>query len=346
MSVTGLLHPDYAPLKSFVSWSYSVIGVLLVQTSMPAWRRREDWGTSLVQRLVCKIKFLWILWLLSAVFLTGSYNAAFNSNYIIEPEYSRNWTSGLLAMKGFTIILAFDDPPLDDIREFLIQDHYLSGKACYGFYYLVMGRDTRHSCSFVYEYIEMQENRLTELSHIERERLIQMCENQINLVPMELLESTIQNSLAMPKTVFVSPLEYLRSDWELFRGQMRGDKALKFSWHFDKEGTPLRAMKFYGITTGLHSWHRRLVPRRLRTIVSNGILGLWSKWADMRMKLHRSRKAGIQKQLFMPLSLHGSDLYSVFLLFVLCLVLCFSAFLCEILFWLKIQHIRRALSCD
>ena len=342
-SVTGLLHSNYDPLKSFFLWTYSAGAALLAQAHTPVFRTRETWSTSLNQRFERKIKFLWILWLLSAIFLTSSYNAAFNSNYIIEPEYSRNWTGGLLAMKGFTIILAFDDPPLDDVREFLIQDHYLSGKNCYDFYDLVLGRDSRHSCSFVHDYIEMQENRFIDLSHKDREKLIKIHGNFLHLVPMELLKKTIETRLTMPKTVFVSPLEYLNSDWELFREQMRDKKALKFSWHFDKGETPLRAIKSYGITKGLQSWHYNLVPRRLRTIVSNGILGLWRKWANFRLKFRQYRNAaGTQKERFRPLSLQGSDLCLVFLLFVLCLVICFGAFVTEIFFWVK--HMRRTLS--
>ena len=190
-----------------------------------------------------------------------------------------------------------------------------------------MSRDSRHSCSFIYDYIEMQENRFIDLSHKDHEKLLKIHGKLLHLVPMELLKKTIQARLTMPKTVFVSPLEYLNSDWELFRGQMRDNKALKFSWHFDKEETPLRAVKSYGITKGLQSRHYNLVPRRQRTTVSNGILGLWKKWADLRLKFHRYRNAaGTQSERLRPLSLKGSNLCLVFLLFVLCLVICFCAF--------------------
>ena len=251
--------------------------------------------TSLVQNFDRKIKFLWVLWLLSAGFLTSNYNAVFNANYIIEPEYSRNWTKGLLGMGGFNIILAFDDPPLDYVGEFLIQHHYLNGTDCYEFYELVTGRDWRQTCLFVYEYVEMKENRFKELLHKNREKRIKFHTSQIHLVPIELLKHAIYARLTMSKTVFVSPREYLHSDWALFREQMRHNKALKFSWHFDKGGTGLRAVTSYGITKGLHQWHYNLVPRRLKTIVSNGILGLWREWANLRLKFRASRNAALTR---------------------------------------------------
>ena len=74
------------------------------------------------------------------VFLTNNYDTVFNSNYIIEPAYSRNWTKGLLGMKVFTIIFAFNELPLalDYVLEFLMQDHYLNGMDCCPFQDLVV----------------------------------------------------------------------------------------------------------------------------------------------------------------------------------------------------------------
>ena len=123
----------------------------------------------------------------------------------------------------------------------------------------------------------------------------------------------------MPKTVFVSPHIYLLSDQNIFREQMKHTEALKFSWNFDKGGIGMRAVTSYGITKGLHQWHYNLVPRRLKTIVSNGILVLWREWANLnlRLKFFQTRNAAVtQTQYFMPLSLCSSHMYFVFVLFI------------------------------
>ena len=233
------------------------------------------------------------------------------------------------------MVLAFEDPALIDVEDYLIEDHYLPGEDCHAVQ-MAFSHDTMHASPFFYDYADYMDvaEAFLQFSKEDRLTLAKVHRNEIRLVPMGRLQKAIKTSLAMPKTVFLSPLDHFESDWELFRKEMRVNKALKFSRYLDKEGTPLRTVKTYGFTKGLHDPHRDLVPRRLKTIVSNGMLGLWRKWADMRLKFRQSRNvaAVIQKQDFMPLSLCGSDIYFVFVLFGFCLLTCWATLLLEFCF--------------
>ena len=108
-----------------------------------------------------RIRFLWGLLLLSAVLLSSSCTAAFNSNYILEPVYTRDWSSGLVGLENFIFILAFDDPLLNSPKD------GFSGTACYKVFEVAFSPDPRDSCSFVHEYIAMKKRELATIPYNE-----------------------------------------------------------------------------------------------------------------------------------------------------------------------------------
>ena len=262
--------------------------------------------------------------------LASLYNAVFQANHILEPAYTRDWSHGLRGLQNFTIILAFDDATLKPMEKHLGHDYFVSGSECYTFGEIALGPDSRSSCSFVYDYMYLRQNTSGVLPFEERENLVKTVGRQIRLVPMDQLKQVIRSRLTAAKTAFVSPLKHFDSDWEIFREEMRAKKALKFSRYFDEDDSSLGTILAYGFTRGLHPWHQKSVPRRLKTIVSNGLFGIWKKWENIRQKL-RKRKGSraTSGQSFLSLSLHGTDIYAVFVLFCLCTVGSFGVFFVE-----------------
>ena len=318
----------HVSLEAASSWLFSVTMVLFSQVRMPAIRKNSvGHFCSRVDSINWKLKLLWAAWLLSVALLASSYSAVFNSNYILEPIYTRDWSLGLGGLENFTFILAFDDPSVDGAED------GLSGMDCYRTYKMVLSPDARDSCFFFYEYIDMKNRESGGILYNNYHEPRHILEGQIQLWPLNKLRKIIGSSLMAPKPVFVSPSQYLDSDWELFRVQMRAHKALKFATHFDQEDTSLMSIRSYGFTRGLHWSHNKVVPRRLKTVVTSGLLGLWRKWDTVRKKFRqRGNKTATGVQLFLPLSLYGSDMYFIFVLFVLCLAACLGAFLLETCF--------------
>ena len=157
----------------------------------------------------------------------------------------------------------------------------------------------------------------------------------VRLVHMDRIKQLIQMNLTAPNTVFVSLLYYFDSDWQYFREAMRADKTIRFARNYNKgDTTSLSFVAKYGFTAGLHPWLKDNVPRRLKTIVSDGILGHWRKWKAMRIQFHEMRGRmthfGSLNSLFNPLSFSGSDVYLVFALFLLCISVSSIAFASEI----------------
>ena len=138
----------------------------------------------------------------------------------------------------------------------------------------------------------------------------------------------IRSEMLKPKVAFLSPQHCFESDWEHFREAMRQD-GLKFSINFDELDTTLRQVVRYGYTEGLHPWHQTLVPRRLKTIVSSGILVIWQKWQLMRFKM-ACRKKGEELEKVVPLSFAGSDICLAFYMLGLLLSTSTMAFVYEV----------------
>ena len=112
-------------------------------------------------------------------------------------------------------------------------------------------------------------------------------ETRVRLVAIDDIEDIIHSFLMAPKTVFVSAVEFFQSDWNYFHQAMKADKALKFARHYDRERTVFQTNSFYGFTKGLHPTAQNRIPRRLKAVVSSGMLGLWRKWKRLRIELHK-----------------------------------------------------------
>ena len=93
---TALVGLERARIVHIMSMAGTVSRALIDQTVLPfrievgmsSWMRP---GKSLV----------WTTWLLSALLITNCYTGVFQSNYVFEPEYSRNWTTLLNMGKRF-----------------------------------------------------------------------------------------------------------------------------------------------------------------------------------------------------------------------------------------------------
>ena len=147
---------------------------------------------------------------------------------------------------------------------------------------------------------------------------------------MDLLQEVITKRLVASKTVFVSPLAFAHTDWGYFRRAMRVDRRARFARKYVQRDGSLEAYtQLYGFTKGLHLWHKNGVPRRVKAIVSNGMLGLWRRWKQLRLQLIQRQNLQEEFQ-WIPLSLTGSDLYYVFTLLPVCVLFTLGAFAVEI----------------
>ena len=153
---------------------------------------------------------------------------------------------------------------------------------------------------------------------------------EVRLVPMELLQKIITTRLTASKTMFVSPAPVADADWAHFRRAMRSDKRIKFSRNPDRRSGSLEAYaSSYGFTRGLHQRIKDGVPRRLKAIVSNGLLGLWRSWKNWRLQFSQRGNSHDEVQ-WLPLSSWGSDLYHVFRWCGLCSLCTLVVFAVEI----------------
>ena len=102
LSIAGLCCSG-KQLKNFLHTIFPVLMVLVAQPRMPVLVKQKcmDGAEDFRKKMVC----LWALWLFAAVLLTWCFSAAFSSNYIFEPEYTRNWTKGFLGMENFTVFI-------------------------------------------------------------------------------------------------------------------------------------------------------------------------------------------------------------------------------------------------
>ena len=307
---------------------YSVIVIAVGQTqNFPLEQQRRSSGLSRMDGMLrWRILFIWSLWLLSTTFIVNDYSAVFNSNYMIEPVYTRNWTMGLQGMDNFTVFIGFDQPPLKTVRRRLAGGYYLTWYNCVSFEMFFADFHPRYPCAAVIIYKQMM------LETFQRSNFSVLLEkseallDRIRLVPMALLEEIIPTRLADEKTLFISPTPFAHTDWSYFRRAMSLDKSLKFSKSLDSKGAEFEADSFcYGFTKGLNQLHKNTVPRRLKGVVSGGLLGLWRKWKNLRTQFSQVRMVN-EGILWLPLSVWGSDLYYVFTLFAICVSCCIGAF--------------------
>ena len=257
----------------------------------------------------------------------------FSSNYILEPRYTRNWTT-LLDMDNFTIFAGFvkrrrGSQARRAIRPHLTQINYLNGFGCEQLFIRSwLANDPRQPCYFTSNYMR------SAYSPTESSDGREAIANRVRIVHMDHIKRLIRTNLTTPKTVFVSLLSYFDSDWQYFREAMRADKTTRFARNYNKEDTTsLSFVAKYGFTAGLHPWLKDNVPRRLKTPVSSGMLGLWRKWKAMRIEFHEGRRMSrlnLDHSHYAPLSLNGSDVYLVFALFLLCVTVSSVAFASEV----------------
>ena len=295
-------HRERFDVKEFLTVVYFIMTTPLGQTQNNPLRKHGRIGVKQqIERILRKkVIFVWTLWLLSSTLITTNYSAVFNSNYMTEPIYARNWTAGLLGMDDFKIYLGFDEPPLNEIQNDLQDGHFLYDKLCTR----ALSPSRRDPCDFRNMYFRAMTSMNLEDSFY-----------RVRLVPMALLENVIPTHLMTPKTLFVSPRPFAQIDWQYFRRAMRSDKSVKFAQNPDREHGSLEAHSLaYGFTKGLDQSHKDNVPRRLKVAVNSGLFELWRKWKNWRLQFSQRGNLG-DEMLWLPLSVSGSDLYHVFTLF-------------------------------
>ena len=332
LAVTGL-NSKGDHLSRFLPAIYTALMVLVDQGHIPAPKRQPEHGVS--QAALLKVYFTWGLWLLAAKLLTSYYNAQFNSSYILEPSYSRNWTGGLLAMDNFTILIGFDELSLkSSYRQKYNGKELLQWGAChdvFGVFDISSSHSFRDVCSLDSKVTQiMSDSFYMSYFGIISHKLGVRGTVYVRYVPMSRIRPLILYNLTVQKTVFVSPANYFDSDWQYFREAMRSNKGITFARYLDaNDDMRLKWSRSYGYTRGLHHRLKDLVPRRLKAVVSSGILGNWREWANLRVTFHESRKSATKTSFFLPLSLTGSDVYMIFQLFALLMIGSASVYLIE-----------------
>ena len=321
-AIAILLHWNGISLRKVFESLNSVMSSLVEQTQAFPLLRAQARGCGGPEMVRKKgMILMWATWLVSATFITNVYNAVFNSNYLLEPVYFRNWTTGLLGMDDFTIFIGFDAPALKDVLPGQrIDGYYLSGHECNAPAADYLRLSMRNPCALCVELIDRDS-----ADDYSTEGLL----NRIRFVPTDLLEEVIMTRLTTSKTLYITPTQFAQTDWGYFRTAMKSDKRVKFARNLDpRDGSLEDYSAGYGFTKGLHQRHWDNVPRRLTVIVSSGLLGLWRKWKKFKRLFHQRGNIH-DEMLWSPLALWGSDLYYVFALFGLCVASCVGAFALE-----------------
>ena len=144
------------------------------------------------------------------------------------------------------------------------------------------------------------------------------------------IREVIRDDLTRPRTVFVSPLQCFEPDWQYFRQAMRKYR-LKFARHYDPTDKSLERTVRYSFTGGLHKWHEKFVPRRLKSLVTSGVFQVWTQWDQLRMQVVCRGSSSETAETYVPLSIGGSDLHVVFKTFTLLLLVSGVVFLLELI---------------
>ena len=333
MAIAGLRGCALKTIRILGQSFFTIGRVLVDQPSMPVaghGNRNTRTICSGAVRSSSAVLCLWGTWILTGCLITNCFKGTFKSNYVFEPVYSGNWTS-ILNMTDYEIFFAFHSPPvksrrgpdpLDGIRGV----KYLGWSCCEDRY--EMYDDDRKSCTLAdnfKDYIESVDAKLQTNGDVMAWRKLAL---NVRLIPFERLRKVISEELARPNTMFLSPSHSFYGDWKHFKHSMRYE-GTKFAYNLDnKEDAALTRMEYYRVPTGLHPRDQKVVPRRLKTLVSSGIRALWRKWAIMRSQFESaSHKITMEfQEVFLPLSFKTSDIHVVFSLWGLLLGICCIVF--------------------
>ena len=126
LTTSALHHWTRSSLSVFITASFSVMSTICSQTQnfpigAKASRKVGEWDKAVYKKII----LVWSIWLLVVALITNNYGAAFSSNYVTEPVYSRNWSTNLLKMENFTFFIGFDEPPLEVELEDLEDEYYI-----------------------------------------------------------------------------------------------------------------------------------------------------------------------------------------------------------------------------
>ena len=318
---TALGGLEQVNMRDIADFTFVVSRVLVLQAVLPF--RRENGmraATGLSKKLI------WATWLLTALLITSSYSGVFKSNYVFEPEYSRNWTRWLDMEANLRLYFASLQAMTDEDWTYNPEcsDEPSGGFASRNNF------DLRKSCTArdKYEALEALYGDQDSIKASEElKRRYQILKSYL-VFHISDLPAVINADLSSPGKVFVSPMPCFDSDWEYFRTAMR-QQGSKFTRRFDPSDTTLDHVLQYSFTAGLHSWHEKLVPRRLKSLVSSGVFQLWTRWEQLRLEFACINAGGETTVGYISLSMTGSDLCLVFNLFGLLLLASFITFTFE-----------------
>ena len=320
---SALVALGHLHVRKVIPVVFSVSRTLIGQTVVPFGNESDS------QHVPSELgkNLVWAIWLMLAFLITNSYLGVFKSNYIFDPQCSRNWSSLLdMGSENVTLIFGYTASSLTRIPE-------KNSDLCLNAFDRDVLQDNRKPC-IVSDVSRDMEALGFEQKHVEdlksRFESLESLEERLEFVPIEKIREVIRNKLGRPRTVFVSPLHCFESDWQYFRQAMR-KYGVKFARHHEPTDRTLERTVRYGFTTGLHSWHEKLVPRRLRTLVTSGIFQVWTKWEQLRMKTSSYESSSETEVLYLPLSMESSDLHLVFKSFTLLLFASGTVFLYELI---------------
>ena len=235
---------------------------------------------------------IWALWLLLATFVTNLFSAAFSSNYMFQPIYTKNRTLDFLLTENVTMFIAYDDmdASLGLITGQLHPNYVLDdGIQCLRnyMYYDSFVHHQRRACGLVAELFEMRDGEYRKTGQSPpRSRDITFLRRK--LMPIALLGQIMQVQLLQPGTLFLTPKRFADAYWGYFREAIRSDKAIRFALQPEAFAVDDGRLLAYGYTKGLPPWHQAFIPWRLKSIASGGLLGLWRKREELKTRFNKS----------------------------------------------------------
>ena len=293
LTLAGLVYGEQLDMSKLFTSLYSVMCVPLGLTQnfplIATQGRISSGGNGQV------VIFIWALWLVVSTFYTNNYGAVFNSNYMMEPVYARNWTSDSLWMDNYTIFVGFEEPPLETVVGQLVEGYYLSANGFNAATGIQSRPSLRQPSALLWTILQMARKETRDGS------LLGGLLRRVKFVPVSLLKQVTLTHLTRRKTLYVTPTPFAHSDWLHFRRAMKSDKNIKFTQSpYWKQGSLETYTQWYGFTKGLHQRHKENVPRRLEVIVSSGLLGMWRKWKSWRLQLFSYRGSDDRALLWLP----------------------------------------------
>ena len=294
---------------------------------------------------------LFMTWVFASFFLSSSYTGIFHSAQIVGSKCSSNYTE-IASLLGFKLFFAyeksmFSNSRCNSVEESMHMQEMLKSYNNYteqtDYFWLSMCEesrvvqleDTRNPCAFHGVMKHMPYSGVSVVPLVTKYRtLYDNLTATMRLFCVDSLDKIVGTELTKPRTAFLSPENHFETDWSHFKATMKSESGHKFA--FSKhEDRFLQIPEYYEITSGMNEYHKKVVPRRMKALMSSGIYSLWRKWEGLRHMFQQRKPLSEQ---VLPLGFRNSGITNVFYLFITCVLLSLLAIVLEII--VMALHIR------